>query len=292
MKAPGSRTFRKPIVSKPVDDEVDVYGLTHPGLIRPDNQDHFLICSLHKLMQVHQTSLTDLGAVPSLTERLAFLAMVADGVGGGAAGAEASRAAVEAITLYVEHSMHCYYTADASDDAAFTAALGEAAMQCHADLVRRSNAAGHRGMATTLTLWLGVWPRAYVLQVGDSRYYRLRGTDLQQISCDQTVGQELIDQGVISSSSAAGHRWANVLSSALGGPQTVPVVTGIEQDWEDVHLLCSDGLTRHVPDERIRERLFTMASAQQACAGLLQDALDGGGKDNITIIVGRAVRRE
>ena len=61
--------------------------------------------------------------------------------------------------------------------------------------------------------------------------------------------------------------------------------------WGHVVLLCSDGLTRHVSDERIRDRLRSMRSARQACEDLLQDALDGGGSDNITIVVGRALQR-
>jgi protein phosphatase len=62
--------------------------------------------------------------------------------------------------------------------------------------------------------------------------------------------------------------------------------------WGHVLLLCSDGLTRHVSDDRIREVLRSMTSAEQACETLLQDALSGGGTDNITIVVGRAVRRD
>ncbi|MGH7503917.1 MAG: PP2C family protein-serine/threonine phosphatase [Longimicrobiales bacterium] len=292
MKVPPRLTVPRPHVRKPVGDELDVFGLTHPGLVRQDNQDHFLTCSLHKSVKIHQTSLPDLDAVPSLSERLAFLAMVADGVGGGFGGAEASRTAVEAITLYVSRSMHAYYTADATDDALFVDALSEAALQCHAEIVQRSNADGNAGMATTLTLFLGVWPRAYLLQVGDSRFYLLRDGHLQQITSDQTVGQELIDRGIISRSSPASQRWSHVLASALGGPHTSPVVTGIEEDWGDVNLMCSDGLTRHVSDERIRERLLAMTSAKQVCEDLLQDALDAGGRDNITIIVGRSVRRD
>jgi protein phosphatase len=147
-------------------------------------------------------------------------------------------------------------------------------------------------MATTLTLWIGVWPDAYLLQIGDSRYYLLRGGELTQVSKDQTVAQDLIDRGVMTPDKAQNTRWAHVLSSALGGPDTTPTVSRIRNDWTTVHLLCSDGLTKHVPDERIRERLLAMTSARQACEDLLQDALDGGGRDNITIVVGRAVPRE
>jgi protein phosphatase len=66
----------------------------------------------------------------------------------------------------------------------------------------------------------------------------------------------------------------------------------MQQEWNNVGLLCSDGLTKHVPDERIRERLLAMTSARQACEALLQDALDAGGTDNITVIVGRTVRKD
>ena len=68
---------------KPCDDEIDVYGLTHSGKVRPDNQDHFLICALRKQMVVHQTSLPDTEHLMAGPERLALLTMVADGVGGG-----------------------------------------------------------------------------------------------------------------------------------------------------------------------------------------------------------------
>jgi len=281
------------LVSKPRDDEIDVYGLTHPGKVRPTNQDHFLICSLRKRMEVFQTSLPGIDRLPAETERLAFLAMVADGVGGTARGEEASRRAVEAITRYLTHSMHCYYTADTTNDESFTAALNEAALQCHADLMgRTAEDPSRRSMATTLTLYFGVWPRVYLLQVGDSRYYLLRDGRLTQITRDQTIAQDLLDAGVLGRNPTLSARWSNVLSSAIGGPEARPVVTAIANDWSNVHLMCSDGLTKHVSDERIRERLLRMTSARQVCEDLVEDALAGGGTDNITVIVGRAVRRE
>ena len=65
----------------------------------------------------------------------------------------------------------------------------------------------------------------------------------------------------------------------------------IDRGWDYVHLTCSDGLTKHVSDKRIRERLMTMTSAKQVCEDLIQDALDGGGTDNITMIIGPPVKR-
>jgi protein phosphatase len=277
---------------KPRDDELDVYGITHPGKVRKDNQDHFLICSLQPGVVVHHTSLPDPERW-SGTQRLAFLAMVADGVGGSALGEEASRLAVASITDYVTQSMHCYYTADSSNDTAFADALVEAAMQVHARIVEQTRDEDEpRGGSTTLTLWIGVWPRAYLLQVGDSRCYTLRGGVLTQISRDQTMAQELLDAGVLKRTEITRTRWAHVLSSSIGGQQTAPVVTRLDQEWGRVGLLCSDGLTKHVPDDRIAERLRNMSSAKQVCETLLQDALDDGGSDNITILVGRAVRKD
>jgi serine/threonine protein phosphatase PrpC len=276
---------------KPRDEELDVYGLTHVGNVRKTNQDHFLVCSLRRQVTIHRTSLPDTSHWPA-TERLAFLAMVADGVGSSALGEEASRLAVEGITEYVAQSMKAYYTADSTDDETFSAALQDAAMQVHARVVEQAQAdpAG-RGMATTLTLFLGVWPRAYLLQLGDSRAYLLRDGKLTQITRDQTMAQELVDQGVLTRTEAPRTRWAHVLSSAIGGQQTAPVVTRIESVWNQIVLLCSDGLTKHVPDEKIAARLSAMTSAQQVTEQLLQDALADGGSDNITIIVGRAVKQ-
>lgn len=277
---------------KPTDDEIDVYGLTHPGKARKTNQDHFLICSLRKQMLVHLTSLPELDRLPVLAERLAFLAMVADGVGGRAGGETASRLAVQAVTQYVAHGIQCYYAAHGQGDEAFHAALQDAAMHCHDELLALGEAQAElSGMATTLTLWLGLWPRAYLLQVGDSRCYVLHEGELTQISRDQTMAQELVEAGVLARADAGRTRWAHTLSSAIGGQQTAPIVTRLDSRWGQVGLLCTDGLTSHVSDERIRDRLRTMTSARQVCEDLLQDALEGGGTDNITIIVGRPLRR-
>jgi protein phosphatase len=277
---------------KPRDDEIDVYGVTHIGKVRRTNEDHFLICSLRKHLQVHLTSLPEHTLVPPDSARLAFLAMVADGVAGSAGGEEASRRAVAAITQYVTEAIHCYYTADATDEPAFPRALEDAARKVHADIQEgheRDPATGHK--ATTLTLWIGVWPQAYLLQVGDSRCYLLRDGQLIQVSRDQTLAQEFVDRGIMRRSQAVQTPLAHVLSSSLGGPASVPVVTAMQQEWNNVGLLCSDGLTKHVPDERIRERLLAMTSARQACEALVNDALDAGGTDNITVIVGRTVRK-
>jgi protein phosphatase len=280
------------LARKPLDSEIDVYGLTHPGKVRKQNQDNFIVATLHKRVDVKFSSLLyESDASSSADERLAFVAMVADGVGGTEHGEEASRLAVATVTQYVTRTMRCYYGADTKEES-LRDALQEAARQCHESVRAYAEAADTRSMATTLTLFLGVWPWIYLLQVGDSRCYLLREGVLTQLTRDQTMAQELMDLGVLRPTDAQHTRLSHVLSSAIGGHSTAPIVTRLPAEWNNVHLLCSDGLTRHVPDERIRETLSSMTSAKQACESLLQDALDGGGLDNITVVIGQAVPRE
>ena len=277
---------------KPREDEIDVHGLTHTGKVRKDNQDHFLLCSLRKQLVVRLSSIPEAEGLASESERLASLAMVADGVGGAARGETASRVALQAVTRYVTRAMRCYYGAVTDHEQDLTAALEGGARQCHSEILQRGEEDFEvRGMATTLTLYLGVWPRGYLLQVGDSRCYLLRDGQLTQITRDQTMAQEMVDLGVMKAEHVADTRLAHTLTSAIGGSENHPKVTRFDMSWGHVLLLCSDGLTRHVSDDRIREVLGSMRSAEQACETLLQDALAGGGSDNITVIVGRAVRR-
>jgi protein phosphatase len=278
-----------PVSRRPRDDEIDVYGLTHRGKVRPDNQDHFLIGQLRGRLIVKASSLPSIERLPIEEERVGSFMMVADGVGGGQKGERASRIALEEIALYIHEAARCYYRA-VDRDADFLGLLGRAAKKVHEAVVEQ--AAGDpdaAGMATTLTLLILVWPWSYVLQVGDTRYYRYSNGELTQVSRDQTLAQALVDQGIMSKAHSETSPLANVLVSSLGGEQSAPVVTRMENSWEHVHLLCSDGLTRHVSDERIAERLREMKSARQVCEVLLQDALDAGGTDNITILVGRPV---
>ncbi len=276
----------------PRDDEIETYGLTHTGKVREVNQDHFLLATIHRRVDVLQTSLPASARMDVSDERLAFLAMIADGVGGAVGGEKASATALENAMHYVGTSVRCYDHGEVSDTN-FIEQLQDAAMKSHAAVVERAAAeADGRTMATTLTLFLGVWPWYYLLQVGDSRYYLYRDGLLTQVTRDQTLAQDLVDQGVFTRSVAAASRLSNVLSSAIGGETTTPVVTRLRASWRNVHLMCSDGLTKHVSDEQIADRLATMTSARQVCEQLLQDALDGGGTDNITIVVGRAAPKE
>jgi serine/threonine protein phosphatase PrpC len=287
---PGTATTPPGTDRRPHEDEIDAHGLTHAGKVRRENQDHFLLCSLRRQIVVRGSSIPDADDLLGESTRLASLAMVADGVGGSTRGETASRVALTAVTKYVTRSLRCYYGAWDSDQE-FYDALQQGARQCHAELLRRGEQdPAYAGMATTLTLYLGVWPRAYLLQLGDSRCYLLREGELTQITRDQTMAQEMVDLGVMKKQEVAGTRFEHLLTSSIGGQQSEPKVSRIDMTWGHVLLLCSDGLTRHVTDERIRDVLRSMTSARQACETLLQEALDGGGSDNITIVIGRAVQ--
>jgi PPM family protein phosphatase len=278
---------------KPREEEIDAHGVTHTGKVRKDNQDHFVLCHLRKQLVLRLSSIPDAAGLMGESERLASLAMVADGVGGAARGEAASRMALQAVTRYVSRTTRCYFGAAEDDDQALLEALQEGARHCHEELIRLGEEdADYRGMATTLTLYLGVWPRGYLLQVGDSRCYLLRDGELTQITRDQTMAQEMVDLGVMKAEEAANTRLAHTLTSSIGGQETHPKITRFDMTWGTVLLLCSDGLTRHVNDERIRDVLRKMTSAKQACETLLREALDDGGSDNITVVVGRAVRKE
>lgn len=275
---------------RPTFDQIDAWGLTHPGKVRTENQDHFFVGAIARGLAVEATSVTEGERRFVHPDRLASLGIVADGVGSSEGGGEAARLAVTDLLASVSRFFHDADRAENEDPDVFSRLLHDATLACHESLLGKAEEeGGKRRFATTLTLFLGLWPHAYLLQVGDSRCYIYKGGALSQISRDQTVAQDLVDSGALSRTAAEESRWANVLSSAIGAGEAAPAVTRVVRDWGTVVLLCSDGLTKHVPDERIAERLGSLTSSREVAEQLLQDALDGGGTDNITIVVGRTI---
>jgi serine/threonine protein phosphatase PrpC len=273
---------------KPTDSQLDLYGLTHPGNVRAENQDHFLIGTVHPEVVVHGTSLSHMDRLPLRGQRLATMLLVADGVGGHAGGREASRLATEAITAYVSSTLRCYHAAGTSADQIFLDALRAAALRAHETVSVESAVRGDLRMATTLTLGIVVWPWLYVVQVGDSRAYFCCDGVLRQVTRDQTMAQDLVDQGVLPADRVADSPFNHVLSSAIGGSAAMPVVTRIDVRGESpVVLLCSDGLTKHVSDKEIEQHILGIQSSEELCRALLELALERGGSDNITLVVGR-----
>jgi len=269
----------------PQERDIDVFGRSHVGKVRRENQDQYFVASLHKKMKIRTTTVPK-RRFQDVGERVMALLMVADGVGGGPGGRTASETAVHAVWNYLAGAVDVFWTMGLGMEHLLLTRLEEAVERCHAAV--RSEAerdASLRGMATTLTMATVVWPRLFIVQVGDSRCYRLRNGQLQLLTTDQTMAQALLAQGVPPErveTSPLHH----VLASAIGS-NIAPVTATFDLEWHDRLLLCTDGLTNHVTDEEICEVLVGASSAKQACRTLVARALDRGGSDNVTVVVGR-----
>lgn len=269
--------------------EVDVHGRTDVGKVRKTNQDQYLVASLRKVVDVHGTSIPRSYRQSFDSGARALLLLVADGVGGRPGGEVASSAALDAVVSYVTNSMRCFYKLDEQIPTDLLAELAEVVRKSHDALLARGQAQPESaGMATTLTMAHVLWPRAYVVQIGDSRCYHQRGGVLHQVTRDQTVGQDLIDYGALLPEEAARSPYGHVLLQAVGGEHGVqPVISRVDLERGDALLLCSDGLSTHVTDPAIAAAMADMATAEEATGALVAAALDGGGSDNVTVVVGR-----
>jgi protein phosphatase len=269
-----------------VGERVDASGLTDVGLKRKVNEDHFVIAALRKSTDVRQSSLSDTRVFDMLRGPEALLFVVADGVGGRPGGAQASETAVTALVDYIGRAAGCFHQLDVDREHEFVAQLEAAVQDAHQRVVAQSGRPG-QGPATTLTMATLVWPRVYLVHVGDSRAYYLRRGQLRQITRDQTTGEYMVDVGAWTEEQAARAKVGANLTSALGGSEMTPVVGLIDLEPGDVLLLCTDGLTKHVADPRIAAVLEGKGSAEAMCRELVQAALDDGGTDNVTVIVAK-----
>lgn len=275
---------------RPSDDELDLFGITHKGNVRAENQDHFLIATVHPQLVIHGTSLPNIDDLPLRGTRMATVMLLADGVGGAAAGSDAARLATEAVTRYVSSTLRSYHAAGTASDEEFLTALKSAALEAHsAVLAEAALRPDQRQMATTLTVGFAVWPWLYVVQVGDSRCYLFSNGELRQITHDQTVAQALVDKGIMPADRLDRSPLKHVLSSAIGAEEAIPEVTCVDvSERESMIIICSDGLTKHVTDAEIADHVRRMTSSEQVARELLDLALSRGGSDNITIISARA----
>lgn len=273
---------------RPTKAQIDVFGMSHQGLVRKENQDHFLVASLHKVMQVYHSSLPEEAIGELLSPSRGFVFLVADGVGGLPGGSNASRTALSSIIDYVVHTMDLYVKLDPDAEPGFLAELQRSVERSH-ERVRQVGEADdeHVGMATTLTMVCIRWPRGYMVHVGDSRCYRLRNGELEQLTKDQTMAQAMVDAGALSPDQAEQSGLKHVLYSAIGASRAEPYTLTTDVQWDDVMLLCSDGITKHVTDDEIRQALRRSTSAEATCRELVDLTLARGASDNTTIIVGR-----
>jgi protein phosphatase len=264
---------------------VDASGLTDVGRKRKVNEDHFVIVSLQKSAQVRQTSLEDPRVFDRLRGPEALLFVVADGVGGRPGGEIASQTAITSLVEYIGRAAGCFHNLDADRENEFLEQLEAGVREAHQRIVAEHG--GREGPATTLTMATLVWPRAYIVHAGDSRAFYLRKGLLRQLTRDQTTGEYMVDAGAWTEEQARAAPMAGALVSALGADELTPVVGLVDLRPGDVLLLCTDGLTRHLSDQRIASILEGASDAQSACRALVDAALAEGGSDNVTVVVAR-----
>jgi len=256
--------------------------------VRESNEDHFLIAQLTKAMRIHQSSLPQ--PRTQYGDERGYIFLVADGMGGHQAGEQASALALGTIEVFLLNTFKWFFRLKGSEEQSvlldFQNALREADQRVYETAVQ--NPALH-GMGTTLTMGYALQNHLFVVHVGDSRCYLLRGGALHQLTTDHTVVGELVRRGHLSPEEAAQHRLRHVITNAVGGHELGihAEVHKVELEPGDRMLLCSDGLTEMIPDERINAVLQEEAEPQQACERLVAEAKAQGGKDNITVIVAR-----
>ena len=263
---------------------VETHGISHAGKVRSANEDHFAIMTMQRAVQLRATNLQDTSILDRLRKPEVQILVVADGVGGAVGGKLASSIAVRSVVEYLAEAVGCVQDLDVDREHTFLDHLTHAVERGHHRLKEMFQKQG--GPATTLTMVTLVWPRAYVIHVGDSRGYYSRNGKLRQFTRDQTVGDYMVDIGAVTEQHAQKAGLYNVLASAVGG-DLVPTVGVVDLAEGDVVLLCTDGLTKHVTDERISE-LLSSDSAEEAAQSLIDAALEGGGTDNVTVVVARA----
>ena len=269
---------------------MDVFGMTDVGKSRKRNEDQFIVADLSKSLLVHQTSLSVDQYTRLFGRAQGALLVVADGMGGQPAGDRASALAVETIARYVVNTMPWLFGLQEDHEGNLKDELKSALERCQQRIETEvAKNPKREGMGTTLTIAYVVWPRLYVVHAGDSRCYLWHEGELQQITTDQTIAQEMVDQGGLTAEEVEGSRWNHVLSSCIGGGESKLSPKAYRADLRagDVLLLCTDGLTKHVSDQEIAAILRRQQLAQDTCRQLIEKANAAGGTDNITAIVAR-----
>lgn len=260
---------------------VEVFGRTDVGKTRDHNEDSFLVADLTRRNASLQPDVREHEVGPR-----GSLFIVADGMGGAAAGEVASDMAVD--TIYT-HMINHWGNDQELDEQRFAYRLKEAVevanQQIHAFAKDHPEA---RGMGTTTTA-AGVFRGAlYLTQIGDSRGYLIRRGTITQITKDQSLMQRLVDAGELTEEEAAVSDRRNIILQALGPDPHVKVdLTRQELRRGDILVMCSDGLSGQVPKEDILRIVTASTDLVAACKELIDLANERGGPDNITCIVAR-----
>ena len=265
---------------------VDLGAATHPGLARPNNEDGYLVSRAHRSLETLLTNLPA-GEIPAWAAERSYGLIVADGMGGHAAGEVASHLALRTV---VEHAVAtadwimCDMDAHAGrieERMAERFAAADEAVQQEAS--RNPQLAG---MGTTLTMAVSCGKNLFLGHVGDSRALLLRDGKLHVLTRDHSFAQALADAGSMPQDSVASHRLRNVLLRHIGGAPKADICHHTLNSGDQL-LLCTDGLTDLVPEAPIAAILQAAPTAQAACDQLVAAALAAGGKDNVTVVLAR-----
>lgn len=269
---------------------MDVSGLSHVGLVRSNNEDHFLVARIDRTLTTLITNLPP-GSVPAVSVDSIYGLLVADGLGGHAAGEVASRTAIATLIDLVLATPDIITRLDDHFSQEVLRRFEQRFRRIAEVLAEQARGEPHlAGMGTTMTAACTAGADLLIAHIGDSRAYLMRQGRLLRLTRDHTVAQLLADTGRIGSHEIQTHPLRHILTGVLGtrgGPTDVDLSAHrlLDGDWI---LLCTDGLTEMVPEAAIVEVLQQPSqSAADACARLVQAALDRGGKDNVTAIVGR-----
>lgn len=270
--------------------QVDLAAQSHQGHVRENNEDHYLAVRITRSLETILTNLTE-GGIPERFDETAYGLLVADGMGGMAAGEVASRAALMRLLELVVQTPDWIMKMNQRENAAiFMRRMTHRFRQVDDEL--REQGESNRslyGMGTTLTVAVSLGTDLFLSHIGDSRAYLLRGEKLHQLTKDHTLAQAMIEAGIARADDTATQAMRHVLTAALGstGEQTDPQVQRLHLTDGDQLLLCTDGLSEMVADDGIAALLTDANSSEAACQGLINLALAGGGKDNITVVVAR-----
>jgi protein phosphatase len=261
---------------------ITVFGKTDVGQTREHNEDTFLVADLSAKNASLQAEVREHDVGPKGT-----LFVVADGMGGAAAGEVASEMASD--TIY-EHLVSSWSNDTENTPQQFAYRLKEAVEAANSRI--HTYAKEHpemRGMGTTTTAVGVLADHIYLTQVGDSRAYLVRDGDGIQLTKDQSLMQRLVDAGEITEEEAEKSERKNIILQALGPDQKVRVdLTNQQIRRGDALVLCSDGLSGQVTREEIAERVSRKGKdLMEVCSELIDLANERGGPDNITVVVAR-----
>jgi len=260
---------------------IQVFAQTDVGQTREHNEDSFIVVNLSEGEPLRFERLIEQPADPAAT-----LFMVADGMGGAAAGEVASATAVDVV---LRHLRERFSDQRAVSPADLASELSRAAEKANWSIFQQAvNKPELRGMGTTATIAALLNDTLYLAQVGDSRAYLIRGGVATQLTKDQSLMQKLIEAGELTAEEAALSERRNIILQALGPEANVKVdVTMQALRRGDVLLLCSDGLSGLVRPDDMSRIVDEELDLSVACDRLIAMANDQGGPDNITVVAAR-----